>query len=79
MSRRLASRRRSRQRRQIDYEGERRLEVVQEPDVGSDQLARLPLGEGDVEAVIDADPGAGCNRESPGQERIALYKRLLMS
>ena len=43
--------------RQIDDEGKCRLEVQEELRVGGDQLAPLPHREGDVEAVVEADPG----------------------
>jgi len=41
---------------QVDYEGERRLKRGHHLGVGGDQLGALPLRQGDVEAVVEADP-----------------------
>ena len=59
----------SRQRRQIDDERERQLEVAQEPGIGGNHLAALPLGEGHVETIVDAMPGLDGDGDGPRKER----------
>jgi TrwC relaxase len=59
----------SRQRGQGHEEGELSLEAADEPVIGGDELAALALGQGDVDAIVDADPHGGGDGVGAGQQR----------
>src|SRR6266853_1837970 len=42
-----------------DDEREARFQVTHQSHIGSDELTALPLGQSDVQAVVNADPGRG--------------------
>jgi hypothetical protein len=61
---------RSRQRRKIDDEGKRLAEAQENLRIGGQELASLTLGQGDVDAIVNAMPNLEGDFDRAGQERL---------